>query len=101
MDGKGGAASAELLQRLAIRHGRSLHGGPGEYDGLRDARQSKLPLQGGSRGSECRHARRNVIGYSQLIELAHLLGDGAIERWVAGMDTCDVDVLALRGETCS
>ena len=38
------------------------------------------------RGGEGRHARRHVVGDAERVQPAHLLGDRAVERRIAGVD---------------
>ena len=51
-------------------------------------------LSSGRGGREGRHARRHVVGNAERVEPAHLLGDRAIDRGIAGMDARHV--LAVR-----
>ena len=97
MNRQRGLRGAELLQFLAGRHGRRLHGGAREDHRLRHFGQRELGLEGGSRGGEGGHARRHVIGNAERIEAAHLLGNGAIERGIAGVDARHVLAFVMRG----
>ena len=97
MDGEGGLAAAQFFQFLARRHGRGLHGGAGEDHGLGDFGQGEFGFQNGGGGGEGGHAGGDVIVNAELVEPAHLFGDGAIDRRIAGMDAGHVVALGMGG----
>ena len=59
--------------------------------------QGELGLEGGGGGGEGGNAGRHVIGDAEPVEPAHLLGDGAIERGIAGVDAGHVLALRMGG----
>ena len=85
----------ELLELLARRHGAGLHGGAGQDDRLGDLGQRQLRLRRAAAAAKAGHARADLIGNAQPIEAAHLLGDGAIDRGIAGMDAGDILALCM------
>ena len=89
--------AANAARLLACRHGRGAHGGAGHDDRLGDVGQGQLAAQGRRGGGEGRHAGRDRPGDAERVEAADLLGDGAVERGVAGMDPGDVLALGVRG----
>ena len=81
------------LQILARGHGAGTRGGAGEDDRLRHLGQGEFALQHGRRRGKGRHARDDLIFDAERIEPPHLLGDGAVERRIAGMEPRHVEPL--------
>jgi hypothetical protein len=69
----------------------------GQDHRLADIRQGQFRRQGGRRCGEGGHAGRHVVSDLQRVQPAHLLGDRAIERRVAGMDPGDIVALFVGG----
>ena len=76
--------------------GEALPVGARQDHRLADLRQGQLGLEQRRGGGIGRHAGNDLVGDPQRIEPAHLLGDGAIERGIAGMDARDILALAPR-----
>ena len=85
VDGERGAGGAEGRQRLARRHRRGAAGDAGEHQALRHLRDGQLAAERGGGGGEGRHAGRQRVGDAAALEPADLLGDGAPDREVAGV----------------
>ena len=85
VDGEGGAALRQGRQVLPLRHGRGLHRRAGEDKGLADARQGEFALQRRRGGRVSRHAGHDLERNFSGAQTADLLGDGPIERRIAGM----------------
>ena len=90
VDRQRGAGAGEGGEVLALRHGRGAHRGSGQDDGLRDLGERELQPQAGGRGSEGGDAGGDGPGDAEGVEAAALLGDGAVERRVAGVDAGNV-----------
>src|SRR3546814_7241989 len=76
---------AEGRQVLAFRHGRGLHGGAREDHGLAHLGQRQLAVQRRCGRRIGRHAGNDLESDVERAQAADLLGDGAVERRVAGM----------------
>ena len=81
-------------ERLARRHRRGAHRGPGQDHRLRDAGQRQLLAERRGGGGEGRHARGHVVVDAERAQAARLLGDRAVERGVARVHPRDVQALA-------
>ncbi len=97
VDAQGRTRGGERLEVLACRHGGGAHGGAGHDDRLGDVGQGQLAAQGRRGGREGRHAGGDRPGDAERVEAADLLGDGAVERGVAGMDAGNVLALGVGG----
>ncbi len=84
------AVLGEAGEVLALGHLRRAAAVAREDDRLRDAGDRELALERRRRGGEGGHAGRDVPGDVQLVEAAHLLGGGAEDREVAGVQAGDV-----------
>ena len=63
----------------------------------RDFGQRQLGGEAGGGAGEGGHAGDDLVGDAERIEAAHLFGDGAIDRGIAGMDAGDVLARVMGG----
>ena len=61
-----------------------------QHHALRHFRHGQFARQGRRRRRKSRHARRQRVGNAAPVEPAHLLGDRAVDREIAGMQPRDV-----------
>src|SRR5881394_1909589 len=87
------ACAPRWMTSVAPWAARSARRSPG---GLGDLGDRELGAQRGRGGHERGHAGRDVPRDTELVEPAHLLGGGAVDREVAGVQSGDVLVAVVR-----
>jgi hypothetical protein len=91
----GGRVGGELLTG---RHRGGPGAGPGEDDGLPHPRHGQLALERRRGRGERRDAGHDLVGHPGRVEPAHLLGHGAPDRRVAGVQPGHVEAGLVRGD---
>ena len=96
MDRQSRAGCGEPLQAFALRHLRRARRGTCQDHGLRHARQGQLVAQRGSGSGKGRDAGGHVVGDAERLETTDLLGNRAVQRRIAGMDSGDISAPGVR-----
>ena len=86
MDGQRRAGRGEAASVSPSGMARGAAGHAGQHHALRHFRHGQFAAQRGGGGGEGRHAGRQRVGDAAPLEPAHLLGHGAQDRKVAGME---------------
>jgi hypothetical protein len=89
VDRQRGTTFAQRHQVFAFRHGSGADGCAGDNHRLRDLWQGQLHLQRRRCCRKRRHAGRDVKFEAKGIQAAHLLCNGTVNGWIAGMDAGD------------
>ena len=90
MDAERRPRLAEDFEAFVLGHGGGLARGAGEDDGLRDFGERQFGGEARGGAGEGGNAGDDLIGDAKRIEAAHLFGDGAIDRGVAGMNAGNI-----------
>ena len=96
MDRKRRTRTSEACQLFTRRHRRGFHRRAGEDQGLRDLWHREFNAEAGGGGGIGRHARNNLIIDPKRLQAADLLGDGAVERGITGMDARHILAVRMR-----